>query len=138
MPAVSSAELDGKPLIALLLPHDTPDSVGVVLGTAQAGAGALLLLTASGRVAFSFPSHTLTYNCFRSQVLPALTASRGYAETLRALSAQAEWCAVAFADALPREADVMPMLLAGLATGPEGQIYLMQAPAFHADAVDEE
>ena len=123
---MSSSALSGKRVLLIMISRSNPETVYVLTGRAQVIDSTLQVVPDSGGTPITVQRVDLDENSFEPAVLPHLVGDETYLPLAGQLASEVARCIPMFADQIPASAVAVPGFLGGLATGPNGKIFLMQ------------
>ncbi|MGH7713063.1 MAG: hypothetical protein ACREOG_17355 [Gemmatimonadaceae bacterium] len=123
MPA---SALSGKRVLLIMISRSNPESVWLITGRGQLIDSTFQVVPDSGAAPVAVVAVDLQDNAFEPTVLPHLVGEETYLPLARQLADDVARCIPMFVDQMPVGAKPVPGFLGGLATGPNGKIFLMQ------------
>jgi hypothetical protein len=122
---VESRQLDGEFLLLLLIERASPHRVHLLTGRARWD-GTALVVGSGSRSDVQVHSTELERDGFTPAVLPKLVGDEKYVPMAEQYASKVRWCVPMLVDEVPESAEAVPGFLGGLATGRNGELYLMQ------------
>lgn len=119
-------ELTGKRVLLIVILKSQADTAYLLTGVIHTTADELLVLPDSAPEPVAIPEFDVKHNLFDPAVLPTLVGDDGLVPLAERLADEVTWCIAMFRDEVPDGARPVPGFIGGLATGPAGEILLMQ------------
>ena len=122
---MESRQLDGEFLLLLLIEQASPHRVHLLTGRARWD-GTVLAVGSGSPSDVQVPPTELERDGFAPAMLPKLVGDEKYVPMAEQFARKVRWCVPMIVDQVPAAAEAVPGFLGGLATGGNGEVYLMQ------------